>query len=103
MLLHQPRFRHPDKALCPPNLAEAEHLAPGLTPVYPGFADLIVDVETADGGLLAIDSPERERLRKSSDTAGELTLLRSDRAMTDCAKLHCAANDFIRSATISAA
>ncbi len=85
MLLHQPRFRHPDKALCPPNLAEAEHLAPGLTPVYPGFADLIVDVETPDGGLLAIDSPElRERLHKSSDTAGELTLLRSDRAMTDC-------------------
>ena len=34
---------------------------------------------------MAIDSPElRERLRKSSETTGELTLLRSDRAMTDC-------------------
>ncbi len=73
MLLHQPRFRRPDKALCPPNLAEAEHLAPGLTPVYPSFADLIVDVETPDRGHLAIYSPELcERLRKSSDRAGGL-------------------------------
>ena len=29
MLLHRPRFRHRDKAISPPNLAAAQHLAPG--------------------------------------------------------------------------
>ena len=29
MLLYRPRFRHPDKAVKPPNLAEAEAIAPG--------------------------------------------------------------------------
>jgi MOSC domain-containing protein len=84
MLLYQPKFRHTDKAFRPPNQAEAEHLAPGLTPVYPDLADLIVDVETPAGDVLAVDSPNlRDRLRSASN-AGELTLLRSDRAMTDC-------------------
>jgi uncharacterized protein len=84
MLLFQPRFRHPEKALRPPNLAEAEHLAPGLTPVYPAMDDLVVDVETPDGALLAIDNPALRHSLGKADGAGELTLLRSDRAMTDC-------------------
>ena len=84
LLLHQPRFRHPEKALGPPNLAEAEHLAPGLTPVYASMDDLAVDVETPEGAVVAIDSATlRERLGKA-EGAGELTLLKSDRAMTDC-------------------
>jgi MOSC domain-containing protein len=84
MLLHQPRFRHAEKALQPPNLAEAEHLAPGVTPVYPSWDDLVVDIVTPDGAVVAIDSPAlRERLGKT-EGAGELALLRSDRAMTDC-------------------
>ena len=84
LLLHRPKFRHPEKAARPPNLAEAEHIAPGITPVYPAIDDLIVDVETPDGALLSIDDPAlRENLGKA-DGAGELTLLRSDRAMTDC-------------------
>ena len=90
MLLHQPRFRHPEKALQPPNLAEAEHLAPDLTPVYPSSDDLVVDIVTPDGAVVAIDSPalraplaqeahRRECLGKT-EGAGELALLRSDRA-----------------------
>ena len=85
MLLYQPKFRHPDKSRCPPNLAEAQHLAPGLTPIYAEPADLVVDVETPAGEVLAIDSPTlRDRLRAASAAAEELTLLRSDRALTDC-------------------
>ena len=30
-LLYQPRFRHPDRAVGPLNLAEAESMAPGIT------------------------------------------------------------------------
>jgi hypothetical protein len=84
LLLFQPRFRNPEKALRPPNLAEAEHLAPGLTPVYPAMDDLIVDVETPEGALLAIDNPALRDSLGKADGVGELTLLRSDRAMTDC-------------------
>jgi MOSC domain-containing protein len=85
MLLYQPRFRYPEKARRPPNLAEAEATAPGANPVYAGPADLVVDVETPAGDVLAIDSPDlHHRLHKGSGTAGTLTLLRSDRAMTDC-------------------
>ena len=85
MLLYRPKFRHSEKALRPPNLAEAESLTPGLTPVYPSPADLIVDVETPAGDVLAIDNPVlHDRLCTGSGAAKELTLLRSDRAMTDC-------------------
>jgi len=85
MLLYRPKFRHPAKAACPPNLAEAERMSPGLTPVYPSPADLVVDVEPPTGDVLAIDSPAlHDRLRAGNGAAHELTLLRSDRAMTDC-------------------
>jgi uncharacterized protein len=85
MLLYQPHFRHPDQAHRPPNLAEAEALAPGVTPVYPNPDELAVDVETPAGDVLAIDNPAlQDRLRTGSSATHELTLLRSDRAMTDC-------------------
>jgi len=85
MLLYRPAYRHPERMAQPPNLAEAEALEPGVTPLYADAADLIVDVQTPDGKRLAIDDPLlitelRERIRD----AHELTLLRSDRAMTDC-------------------
>jgi uncharacterized protein len=85
MLLYQPGFRHPEKAAHPPNLAEAEAIAPGATPVYASPADLVVDVQTPAGDVLAIDSPElHDRLSAKCGAAGTLALLRSDRAMTDC-------------------
>jgi hypothetical protein len=85
MLLYRPAYRHPERMARPANLAEAEAIAPGLTPVYADPADREVDVETPAGELLAIDDPLligmlRERIRD----VHELTLLRSDRAMTDC-------------------
>ncbi len=79
MLRYRPRFRHPDKALLPLNLAEAEKA--GATPVYADMADLIVDVEAPSGEVLAIDDPGLSHLLGEAHT---LHLTRSHRAMTDC-------------------
>jgi uncharacterized protein len=85
MLLYRPRFRDPDKAAKPANLAEAEEISPILNPVAADPADLALDVETPSGEVLAIDDPAL--LRQLAERAGDrhsLTLLRSERAMTDC-------------------
>jgi MOSC domain-containing protein len=85
MLLYQPRYRYPEKMSKPPNLAEAEALAPGVTPIYPDHAQTMVDVETPKGELVAIDDPRLiDMLRERIRDAHELTLVRSDRSMTDC-------------------
>ncbi len=85
MLLYQPRYRNPERMTKPANLAEAEAIAPGLTPVYPDSADLALDVDTPWGDRLAIGDPKLiDLLRTEIREAHELTLLRSDRAMTDC-------------------
>ncbi len=80
MLLHRPRFRHPEKAAKPVNLAEADSLGPGLTPLYPELSELVVDVESPSGEVLAIDDPAL--IESLGDPT--LTLLRSERALTDC-------------------
>jgi len=84
MLLYQPRFRHPEHAASPPNLAEAESNEPGLNPVYASAADLTVDIETPSGELVAIGDPAL--INKLTEGLGTrtLSLLRSDRSFTDC-------------------
>jgi hypothetical protein len=87
MLRYRPRFRHPDKAAQPPSLADAERLWPGLNvnPMPADPADLMVDIETPSGESLAIDDPILIRMLGARiDEAHILTLVRSDRAMTDC-------------------
>ncbi|HUI40693.1 MAG TPA: MOSC domain-containing protein [Terriglobia bacterium] len=84
MLLYQPRYRNPERMTKPPNLAEAEAIAPGLTPVYPGPADLAVDVDTPSGDRLPVGDPRLiHLLRAGIGEENELTLVRSDRALTD--------------------
>jgi uncharacterized protein len=88
MLRYRPRFRHPDKAARPINLTEAESMPPGVNPVSADPAELMVDVETPAGESVAIDDPGLiEMLRAGIDEKHQLTLLRSDRAMTDCRPL----------------
>ena len=85
MLLYQPAYRDPEQMDKPPNLADAEALAPGVTPVYPDAAHVTVDVKTPAGELLAIDDPRLiSTLREGIREVHKLRLLRSDRAMTDC-------------------
>src|SRR5215212_7712580 len=55
MLRCRAEFRHPERMTTPPNLAEAEKLAPGITPLYPETIDLMADVAMPDGELLSIE------------------------------------------------
>lgn len=88
MIRYRPRFRHLRKAARPINLADAEKLSPNINPVSANAADLMIDVETPDGTTFAIDDPELiEHLRVDLDENHQLTLLRSDKAMTDCRPL----------------
>jgi uncharacterized protein YcbX len=88
MLLYRPRFRDPDKAARPPNQAEAEAIAPGLNPVFADPSALAVEVETPSGEVLQVDDPALVRMLAERMGDGHiLTLLRSERAMTDCRPL----------------
>jgi uncharacterized protein len=83
LLQHRPRFRNPDKAARPVNLAEAESM--GANPVSADLTELMVDVETPGGETLAIDDPALiGTLRNGIDQKQQLTLMRSERALTDC-------------------
>ena len=85
LLLYRPRFRDPQQAAKPPNLAEAETIAPGLNPVFADPADLAVEVETPSGEVLGVDDPALIRMLGERMRDGHtLILLRSERAMTDC-------------------
>jgi uncharacterized protein YcbX len=88
MVRYRPRFRNPDKAARPINQVEAEALSPLVNPISASPAELMVDVETPDGKTFAIDDPALiETIRDGLEDKHELTLLRSDRAMTDCRPL----------------
>ena len=85
LLQYRPCFRHAEKAARPVNLAEAEGMGPGLTPVYADAAEFGVDVVTPTGETRAIDDPALiGMLRDGVSGEPEITLVRSDRAMTDC-------------------
>src|SRR5438552_9582061 len=83
LLQYRPHFRYPDKAARPINLTEAESM--GANPVSADPSELMVDVETPDGKKLGIDDPTlMEMLRTDIDQKHQLTLMRSERALTDC-------------------
>src|SRR6266496_3198814 len=73
LLQYRPHFRHPEKAARPINLTEAESM--GANPVCADPSELMVD----------IDNPALiDLLRADIDQKHQLTLMRSERAMTDC-------------------
>jgi uncharacterized protein YcbX len=85
MLLYRPRFRHPERAAAPPNLAEAAAIAPGVTPANAGPGDLALEVITPRGEVVSVDDPGLlEMLREGLRGEHRLALVRSDRALTDC-------------------
>jgi hypothetical protein len=85
MLLYRPRFRYPEKAAKPPNLEETQALAPNLNPLPADPADLAVEVETPSGEVVGIDDPALTRMLAARMGEGhKLTLVRSERALTDC-------------------
>jgi hypothetical protein len=85
MLLYHPQFRYPERAAKPPNLIEAMSIAPGATPANAEPDDLRLDVVTPSGAVVAIDDPALlEMLGEGLRGEHGLTLVRSDRALTDC-------------------
>jgi len=88
MIRYRPRFRNPEKAARPVNLNDAENLGSGVNPISAGASELMIDVETPNGNTFAIDDPALvDNLRVDIDQKHELTLLRSDKAITDCRPL----------------
>ena len=83
LLQYRPRFRYPDKATRPINLIEAE--TRNANPLLADLSELVVDVETPEGKTLAINDPALiEMLRSNVDQKHQVTLMQSQRAMTDC-------------------
>jgi len=57
----------------------------GANPVWADPSELMIDVETPDGRTLAIHDPALlDMLRTDIDRKHQLTVMRSERAMTDC-------------------
>ena len=88
MIRYRASFRNPEKAARPINLSEAEKLGSGVNPISADVSELMIDVETPDGKTFPIDDPALiDNLRSNIDGNHELTLLRSDKAITDCRPL----------------
>jgi len=86
MIRYRARFRNPEKAARPINLADAE--SSGANPISANASELMIEVETPDGKTIAIDDPALiDNLRANIDGKHELKLLRSDKAITDCRPL----------------
>jgi uncharacterized protein len=85
MLRYRPQFRYPEKTITPPNLIEAMSIAPGVTPANGEAEDMILDVVTPSGAVVAVNDPALlEMLVEGLRGENHLTLVRSDRALTDC-------------------
>src|SRR5215467_14780708 len=83
LLQYRPRFRYPDKAARPINLIEAE--SRNANPLSADLGELVVDVELPGGNTVAIDDPALiEMLRTDVDQKHQVTLMQSQRPMTDC-------------------
>ena len=85
MLLYRATYRHGERMALPSNWAEAEALGSGVTPLYAGPVDRMVDVMTPSGEVLSVDHPRLIELLLDGGQDGHvLSLLRSERALTDC-------------------
>ena len=85
MLAYQSRFQQIEKTLKPPNLVEAMSIGVGVTPSNAEPDDLAMDVITPSGDVLPLDDPALLEML-TQDLRGEhkISLIRSDRALTDC-------------------
>jgi hypothetical protein len=85
MLRYHPKFCYPERAIKPPNLLEAMSIAPGATPANAEPDDLMLEVVTPSGAVVSINDPGLiEMLGEGLRGENQLTLVRSDRALTDC-------------------
>ncbi|MFL6590272.1 MAG: MOSC domain-containing protein [Chthoniobacterales bacterium] len=84
MVRYRACYRHPEKAALPINLAEAEKN--GAAPLSASREELMIDVETPDGKIFAIDDARLRDALRAEQGVG-LSLIRSERALTDAKPL----------------
>ena len=66
----------------------AETRGPGLTPLFPSSEDLALEIEAPSGRTLSASDPALPGLIGGDEfNASDLTIIRSDRAITDCRPL----------------
>ena len=82
MLLYTPRFRDPEAAARPINVAEAHDILFGANPISPPPEALEVEVETPEGRRLAVTDPAL-LAEMASTVEGEIRLIRSERGLMD--------------------
>jgi uncharacterized protein YcbX len=88
MLQFRPRFCRPELTRAPDNLTDAETRGPGLTPLFPSSEDLALELEEPNGQALSASDPALPGLIGGDQLdASDLTIIRSDRAITDCRPL----------------
>lgn len=85
MLRCQPKFGDFEKSLKPPNLEEASSISPGVNPTNADPNDFDLDIITVSGKNFSIDDPVLlEMLNENLRGEHNLSIVRSDRALTDC-------------------
>ena len=85
LLLYAPRYRNAAAAAKPVNLAEADSMAPGMTPIFAPIAELDVEVTTPDGTVFEIGSDALvEDMQQRLGENLSVSVLHSERALTDC-------------------
>jgi uncharacterized protein YcbX len=88
MLCFRPRFRDPARAAKPGDWPEAAKEQPSLNPCFDDPDGLELEVVTPTGEVMAIGNPALPGLLTAGlDEGHALTLMRSDRAFTDCRPL----------------
>ena len=88
MLRYGAVFQNRNPMALPPNLLEAEAMPPGATPLYADTSATLVNVHAPAGHVWRVDDPAlAAHLADAASGDGEVTLLRSDRAFTDCRPL----------------
>ncbi len=85
LLLYRPRFRDPDRAAHPEQLAAANSIEPTLNVSFDNPDALALDIETPDGAVLAIDDPALlKHIGAGLSDEHSLSVMRSESGYTDC-------------------
>ena len=85
MLQYRATYVNPEAMEQPVNLIDASNLGSGVTPLYADEESRLVQVETSKGLLYPINDPDLlVELSKGIDPKHELSLIRSERSLTDC-------------------
>ena len=85
MLQYRATYTNPEAMAQPINLSEASELGSGVTPLYADEVSRLVQVETPNRFSYPINDPDLlVVLSKGLDPKHELSLIRSERSLTDC-------------------